>query len=155
MAGEGLIALGIELLLPVAKERFTDAEALSRFGKRVALNRDELHGREFEVAGIVASRSRHDGSPLSEFTLLSGCPPFVGRFTPTSRTSTSTAFPFPTFFFAVSRLSVVWSAELANPGSMHTTAATAITNRFIESSTSGNKDGHRDSAIHLDGSASG
>src|SRR5262245_20452258 len=79
MTGEGLFAPRFESLFPVANEIVVEAEAACGLGDGVALLGDELDGLRFELRGVGASRSCHVGPPKSEFTLLSGCPPFVGR----------------------------------------------------------------------------
>src|SRR5262245_21006656 len=79
MTGEGLFAPRFESLFPVANEIVVEAEAACGLGDGVALLGDELDGLRFEFRGVGASRSCHVGPPKSEFTLLSGCPPFVGR----------------------------------------------------------------------------
>ena len=79
MAGEGLVALGLERLLPGAEEGVVDAEGAGRLGDGVALLGDELDRLGLELGGVGAPPSRQDGPPKSESTLLTGCPPFVGR----------------------------------------------------------------------------
>src|SRR5262245_63507558 len=81
MTGEGLFAPRFESLFPVANEIVVEAEAACGLGEGVALLGDELDGLRFELRGVGASRSCHVEPPKSEFTLLSGCPPFVGRST--------------------------------------------------------------------------
>src|SRR4029453_6792035 len=78
VAGEGLVALGLQGLLPRTEEGLVDAEGACSLGDGVALLGDELDRLGLELRGVGASRSRHDGPPKSEVTLLTGCPPVVG-----------------------------------------------------------------------------
>ena len=55
------------------------AQRTSGLGDGVALFSDKLDSLDLELAGVGASDFYHDGPPKSEFTLLTGCPPFVGR----------------------------------------------------------------------------
>ena len=98
MSGEGLVALVLECLLPGAEEGLVDAEGAGGLGDGVALLGDELDRLGLELGGVGASRSRHDGPPKSEFTLLTGCPPFVGRSKPQDTMSRNRlAFGFNVF----------------------------------------------------------
>src|SRR5438874_797861 len=81
LAGESIGTLGLEGLLPGAEDGHVDAEGAGGLGDGVALLGDELDGLGHELGGVGASRSCHAGPPKSEFTLLTGCPPFVGRST--------------------------------------------------------------------------
>jgi hypothetical protein len=79
MAGEGVFALGLAGVRPVAEEVLTEAEGASRLGDGVALLRDELNGRRLELGGVGTSRSRHCWTSRGDCTPLTGCPPFVGK----------------------------------------------------------------------------
>ena len=59
LTGEGVDALIVEGLLPVADEVLADAEGASSLGDGVALLGDELDGLDLELRGVGASRSWH------------------------------------------------------------------------------------------------
>jgi len=80
VSGEGLVAFGVEDLLPLAEKVLGDVERAGGLGEGVAFVGDQLDGSGLELSGIRASGSCHRGPPESEFTLLSGCPPLVGSF---------------------------------------------------------------------------
>ena len=82
MSGESLFALVLKCLLPGADEVLVQAERASGLNDGVALFGDELDGLDLELAGVGASDFCHNGPPKSEFTLLTRCPPFVGRSNP-------------------------------------------------------------------------
>jgi hypothetical protein len=62
-AEEGLVALGLEGLLPGAEEGLVDAEGACRLGDEVALLGDELDGLGLELGGVGALGSCHAGPP--------------------------------------------------------------------------------------------
>ena len=63
VAGEGLFALVVEGLLPVAEEVLAEAKGAGGLGNGVALLGDELDGLDLELGGVGASRSCHAGPP--------------------------------------------------------------------------------------------
>ena len=79
MAGEGLLALGLEGLLPGAEERLVDAEGACGLGDGVAPLGDEFDRLGLELGGVGAPLACQVGPPTSEFTLLTGCPLIVGK----------------------------------------------------------------------------
>jgi hypothetical protein len=79
MAGAGVLALGLEGVLPVADEVLAEAEGASSLGDRVALLSDELNGLRLELGGVGTSRSRHCWTSQGDCTPLTGCSPFVGK----------------------------------------------------------------------------
>jgi hypothetical protein len=79
LSGEGLLALWLECLLPGADEVFVQAEGSSGLGDGVAFFGNELDSLDLELTAVEASDFCHNGPPKSKFTLLTGCPPFVGR----------------------------------------------------------------------------
>src|SRR5262249_11090171 len=80
VAGEGLVALGLEGGLPGAEERFADVEGPGGLRDGVALLGGELDRLDLELAGVAASVPGHGGPPEGKFTALTWCPPFLGRF---------------------------------------------------------------------------
>src|SRR5262249_47012597 len=80
VAGEGLIALGLEGGLPGAEESFADVEGAGGLRDGVALLGDELDRLDLELAGVAPSLPGHGGPPEGKFTPLTWCPPFLGRF---------------------------------------------------------------------------
>src|SRR5438477_13051790 len=80
-AGEGVLALGFEGVLPVADEVVAEAEGACGLGDGVALLGDELDGLGLELGRVGASRSRHCWTSQGDCTPLTGCPPFVGKST--------------------------------------------------------------------------
>jgi hypothetical protein len=63
VAGEGLVALVLDGLLPGAEQGFVDAEGAGRLGDRVALLGDELDRLGLELGGVGTPLSGHDGPP--------------------------------------------------------------------------------------------
>jgi hypothetical protein len=53
VSGEGLLALGLQRLLPVAEEVLAEAEGACRLGEGIALVGDELDRLGFELRGVV------------------------------------------------------------------------------------------------------
>src|SRR5262249_37435734 len=84
VAGEGRFTLVEKGLLPVTQEVRGDAEGAGSLGDGIALLSDELDGLGLELGGVSASRSRHCWTSQGEFTLLPGCPQFVGKSTVTN-----------------------------------------------------------------------
>ena len=81
LAGEGLFALVVACWFPVTAEVRADAKGASGLSDGVALRGDKLDGLSLERGGGGASRSGHGWTSQGELTLLTWCPPFVGRST--------------------------------------------------------------------------
>jgi hypothetical protein len=79
VAREGLVALGIEVVLPLAEQALGDAEVGGGLGEAASLLGDELDGFDLELAGERASGFAQVGPPRDEFTLCSVRSPFVGK----------------------------------------------------------------------------
>jgi hypothetical protein len=63
VAGEGLVALGFQGLLPGAEQGLVDAQGACALGDGVALRGDELDRLGLELRSVGTPLSRHDGPP--------------------------------------------------------------------------------------------
>src|SRR5262249_29167257 len=63
VSGKGVLAVGLQGLLPVADEVLVEAKAAGGLGDGVALLADELDGLGLDLGGESASLPRHDGRP--------------------------------------------------------------------------------------------
>src|SRR5262249_40412735 len=79
VAGEGLVALVVQGLLPGAEQGFVNAQRPGGLRHRVALLGQQLDRFHLELAGVVAALLWHSGPPKMWFALLSRCPSFVGK----------------------------------------------------------------------------
>jgi hypothetical protein len=74
-----MFAVVVEGLLPVADEIVVDAQRACGLGDGITLLGDELDGLGLELRGVNTSRSSHCWTSQGDYTLLTGCPPFVGK----------------------------------------------------------------------------